>query len=118
MALPRKKHLEIFETHDSGNRASVMRFTLSNLMLSMVPLGISFWSAVEMFRPHDVIVSILLFVVFVVALSATFSALLHGRIGMQQALLRGAAAVSLICVTAFICITLIMLLFLVAGLFT
>jgi hypothetical protein len=95
----------------------MFRFSLSNLMLALVPMGIGFWCARELFRGTGIVVSILLLVGMCSMLAASGGALINGRQGLRRGLFMGTAAAAFVGIGSVVCVTAIYLLLLVASIF-
>jgi hypothetical protein len=94
------------------------RFSLANLLLAIVPLGVAFWSAGQLFRSRDLAISILLLACLCTTLAATVGALSKGKQGLQRGLVMGATAIMAVGFGAALCVIAVLFLLTIAGLFS
>jgi hypothetical protein len=93
----------------------MLRFSLSNLLLAIVPLSVGFWCVRELFRGTGIVVSILLLACMCAMLAGAAGALTNGKVGLKRGLVMGITAAAFVGVGAIGCVAVIMLLMAVAG---
>lgn len=95
----------------------MFRFSLSNMLLAIVPLGVGFWCVRELVRGNGIVISILLLAGMCAMLAAAIGALLNGRQGLQRGLIMGTAAAAFVGIGSVVCVAVILLLLFVAASF-